>query len=67
MFLLYFLIIYFFVVLRTSKTLLLFTVRDWNEETPQDVIKSQLGNDMKNIWKDISKVCFTCFVFIRLY
>merc|ERR1712137_1318157 len=40
---------------KTSKTLLLFTVRDWNEETPQEVIKNQLGGDMKNIWNDISK------------
>merc|ERR1712137_1069554 len=40
---------------KTSKTLLLFTVRDWIEETPESVIREQLGNDMTNIWRDISK------------
>ena len=42
---------------KTSKTLLLFTVRDWCEDTPQSIIKEQLGKDMTNIWAEISKVC----------
>merc|ERR1712130_59179 len=40
---------------KTSKTLLLFTVRDWIDETPQEVIKEQLSGDMVTIWREISK------------
>jgi len=41
---------------KTSKTLLLFTVRDWDEEgTPQEIIKQQLSGDMATIWQEISK------------
>lgn len=40
---------------KTSKTLLLFAVRDWDSDVPAERIKQQLSKDMEGMWSSINK------------
>jgi hypothetical protein len=41
---------------RTSKTLLLFAIRDWQPRVPPETIRKQLSKDMDTMWSSINKV-----------